>query len=45
MVDDEQGLLEQTGGHLAECEACAEPIDASAGYGALCDSCEQEEDR
>lgn len=41
---DEQSLLEQTGGHVAECDACSAPIDASAGYGARCDSCEQEQE-
>lgn len=38
---DEQGLLERTGGWLAECEGCGEPIPASFGYGGLCGSCEQ----
>lgn len=36
------GLLAHTGGMLAECEACGEPIAVSAGYGALCASCEQD---
>lgn len=39
------GLLERTGGMLAECEACDEPIAASAGYGALCASCEQDNEQ
>lgn len=42
-VDEHEGLLAETGGHLAECESCGEPVDASAGYGALCDSCEQDD--
>lgn len=39
---DEQNLLEQTGGHVGECEACSAQIDASA-LRRRCDSCEQDE--
>ncbi len=40
---DEPGLLEMTGGMVADCETCGEPISASAGYGALCQSCEHDD--
>lgn len=41
---DEAGLLERTGGMENECDACGEPIPASTVYGALCVSCEQDDD-